>query len=189
MQTTTLTAAGPAADPMASALAAGAERFERRAAEGTLDMAAVLHDARTPLTVITASVGMAFKDAPEAARPHLDRVERSARLLEGLLVRGLELLRTNPEGSVGIDVGALVLAAASLPPGAEVTLRSETVLGADGVPFSLRGVVEGAPAPASAGVPASARRAVLRRGGSLWSEAGPDGGTRYVAEVPCPRAA
>lgn len=186
MQMMTGTSAGPVSDALAEGLAACARSLERRAAEGTLDTSTVLHDARTPLTIIAASARMALKDAPEAARPHLERILQSVHALEGVLVRGLEALRTTPERSAGFDVGALALAAASLPHGTEMTLRSEHVLGADGVPFSRRGVIEGAP---EAGVPASARRAVLRHGGSLWSEPSGQGGTRYVAEVPCPRAA
>lgn len=185
MPNTTMPAADPCADPMAAALAARMERFERRRTDGTLDMAAVLHDARTPLTVIAASARMAQREAPPEVAAHLERVLRSARLLEDVLVRGLEFLRANPEGAGGCCLGALALAAAALPPGTQVTLRADSVRGADGALFAIRAVVDGAP---DAEVTAAARRAVLRHGGSLWREAGPDGGTRYVAEVPCPRA-
>ncbi|TBR25336.1 hypothetical protein EPO15_02400 [bacterium] len=178
---------GPLAESFDAALAARKERFERRADDGTLDLAAVLHDARTPLTVIAASAGMALRDAPESARPHLERVRESARVLEEILVKGLERLRANPEGAAA-DLGALLLAAAALPSGEALTLGSELVLDAAGAPFAVRATVETTD-DRSDQVPLSARRAVLRHGGALWGEARPEGGTRYVAELPCPRAA
>lgn len=198
MQTTTMPTTGRVlddgkgggliAESLDSALAGQMERFGRRLSDGTLDMATVLHDARTPLTVISGSAGMALRAAPEPLRPHLERIQESARLLEAILVRGLEFLRTNPEGAGGADLGALLLAAAALPEGTTMTLSSETVRGVDGIPFALRGLVEGVPDPGPA-VPPSARRAVLRHGGSVWAEASSNGGTLFVAEVPCPRAA
>lgn len=158
------------------------DRFERRLDEGTLDLGTVLHDARTPLTVICASAAAALREVPESAAPGLKRILESARLLESILVAGLARLRERPE-SRAADLGALLIAAAELPPGASLTLECELVKDDAGRPFAVRAIVTG-PRELSHEVPPAARRAVLREGGCLWAEDGPHGATRFVADIP-----
>jgi signal transduction histidine kinase len=85
-----------------------------RLAGATLDVAGVVHDARTPLTVIQSSVGFIGEDAPEPLRPHLERIRRAARLAEHILVQALEQCRQEPPGAVPTDLGAVLESAARL---------------------------------------------------------------------------
>lgn len=85
-----------------------------RLAGATLDVAGVVHDARTPLTVIQTSIDYIAQDPSGALGPHLDRIRRSARLAEHILVQALEQCRRDPPGAVPTDLGAVVEAAAQL---------------------------------------------------------------------------
>ncbi|TPW20202.1 MAG: sensor histidine kinase/response regulator [Elusimicrobia bacterium] len=85
-----------------------------RLAGATLDVAGVVHDARTPLTVIQTSVDYIADDAPEALRPHLERIRRASRLAEHILVQALEQCRQAPPDAVPTDLGSLLDSAARL---------------------------------------------------------------------------
>lgn len=219
-----------------------------RLAGATLDVAGIVHDARTPLTVIQTSVDFVGDDAPAPLQEHLNRIRRAARLAEHILVQALEQCRETPPGAVPTDLGPLLKSAASLcdsearirrialevdlpgplppvavdpmsvervfinliknaaealRPGGRIRAGVELVNGPEGRPFALRCVV----ADDGPGLPpgfrlgeagrsgkaggtglglAASLRTVLRYGGSLWAEANPEGGARFIAEFPLP---
>lgn len=85
-----------------------------RLAGTTLDVAGIVHDARTPLTVIQTSIDFMALDGSGPPGPHLDRIRRAARLAEHILVQALEQCRRDPPGAVPTDLGTVIEAAAQL---------------------------------------------------------------------------
>lgn len=216
---------------------------------GVLDAAGILHDARTPLTIIQTSAEMAAEAAgTEFLADHLERIRRSARLCEHILVQALEQVRTSPAVFAPESLNGIVRAAASLC-AAETNLRgikvsyklsdplpmvmveslamervflnliknaveaigrngnltisTSLVKAPDGTPLSVRATVEddgpGLPPDILKGGPTTgkttkskgfglglvaSRKIVLRHGGSMWAENRPEGGARFVIDIP-----
>ncbi|MBI5597558.1 MAG: hypothetical protein HY928_15820 [Elusimicrobia bacterium] len=216
---------------------------------GTLDAAGILHDARTPLTIIQTSAEMAAEaGGTEFLNEHLERIRRSARLCEHILVQALEQVRTSPAvfspeslngiiraseqlcraetrlrgikvdlrlskelPSVMVDSMAMERVFLNLIKNAvealgrkgTLTLTTMLVCAPDGSPLSVRATVEddgpGLPADLLNGGFAAgkttkskgfglgletSRRIVLRHGGSFWAENRPEGGARFVIDIP-----
>lgn len=101
---------------MEAALNVKESRLEsaERIAGTTLDVAGIIHDVRTPLTVIQSSVGLIAETPPEFLPAHLERIRRAARLAEHILVQALEQFRQSPPLSVPTDLGTVLQSAARL---------------------------------------------------------------------------
>lgn len=101
---------------MEAALSVKESRLEsaERLAGATLDVAGIVHDVRTPLTIIQSSVGLISETPPESLPEHLERIRRAARLAEHILVQALEQFRQSPPEAVPTDLGAVLHSAARL---------------------------------------------------------------------------
>lgn len=85
-----------------------------RLAGASLDVAGVVHDARSPLTVILTSAELLADCPPEAASEHIERIRRATRLAEHILIQALEQFRKEPPDSVPTDLGTVLKTAARL---------------------------------------------------------------------------
>lgn len=101
---------------MESSLSAQETRIcEAERLTGTsLDVAGIVHDARSPLTVIMSSAELMAECGPEASGAHLERIRRAARLTEHILVQALEQFRLTPPDAVPTDLGGVLKTAAGL---------------------------------------------------------------------------
>lgn len=106
-----------------------------RLSGASVDVGGIIHDIRTPLTVIQSSVDLVRLDSPSALDSHLERIRRAARLAEHILVQALDQYRKTPPGAVPTDIGDVLTEAAQLC-GAETRSRrlSLQVVVAGGLP-------------------------------------------------------